>query len=99
MTASPESLSHLIGTDGQPVNITFPIMPTDHDDEYANMLAQAVNWQNETLAVTHHMVTEMYGVFAKLKPLVDSMPTLPAGMTLPGMPGMPPGMPPFQRRR
>jgi len=88
-----ESTAHLMNEEKG--DIIFLVMPTDFDEEYANMLAQCLNWQNQTIAVTHRMVLEMHETFAKLKPLVDSIPTLPAGLTMPGMPGMPsfPGMP------
>lgn len=73
-------------------DVKFPVMPTDFDDDGLNMFAQAINWQNETVAQTHAMVRELWEVFAQLKPLLGAMPMmggklpLPPGIVLPGMP-------------
>jgi hypothetical protein len=82
-------------TEESPVGtVDFPYLPLDTDESAealeANRFLQMLNWQAERIAQMHAMVTEMYQIFEKLKPLVDGMPSMPMGMPmLPPMGGMP----------
>lgn len=64
---------------------TIAITDEDTPDEVA--YKSVLNQISENAAVTRAMVTELYGLYESLKPLLGSMPAMPAGLVLPPIPG------------
>ena len=66
-------------------SITYPAIPIhDEMDDDTKRFAEALNWQNERLAIMAVQTAEMYEVFETLKPLMANMPVMPKGLIMPG---------------
>lgn len=71
--------------------VDYPAINVDDLDDEAQPYAQAINWQNETIGKTHAMILEMWELFQKVKPLMDSMPMMPTGLAMPPLNNRLPG--------